>query len=189
MRGLRPDVSALSMVMLHSCPMDSFDCDDNDDGDDGCGLPFPDLIQDYDALPPGGCIYGNAPMLLWHVIKYPLLLVFALVVLFVYVPIFVDPQMRDAGQEVADAITAYHRANQAWPANLSDAEPYLPAGASWPVNPYNGRRIADTGSLEFVQETCAGMVYYEPVLADGEQVGYKLHVFGNNRRLMTLQGP
>lgn len=97
-----------------------------------------------------------------------------------------DRKMVDAANEIMLAINAYHVETSDWPDKIRDAAANLPPGTSWPVNPYNGAEIADTGKAAFDPATSVGNVYYEKFMREDQVVNYRLHVFGKDRELMIF---
>jgi hypothetical protein len=97
-----------------------------------------------------------------------------------------DREMMHAAKLLAEAIDTYFRENSEYPDKLREVEPYLPAGTSWPVNPYNGKPIEDTGSIDFDPATSVGNVGYERVWRDEQQTTYQLHVYGEHGRLYVI---
>jgi hypothetical protein len=97
-----------------------------------------------------------------------------------------DAKMMEAAKIVSQAIDNYHRDNAAWPETLDQTEAYLPGAVAWPVNPYNRKALADTGSPDFDPATSVGMVFYQRIYRDGEQTSYMLHVFGAKGSLYII---
>ena len=94
-----------------------------------------------------------------------------------------DAEMVERARLIGEAVNAYHRDTAEWPERLRDAGGYLPAGTAWPVNPYNGQPIEDTGSREFDPQASVGMVFYEKFYRDEQLMNYQLHVFGDAGKL------
>lgn len=97
-----------------------------------------------------------------------------------------EREMMQAAKIVAAAIDNYHSDTAEWPDSLEQAKSYLPPDTAWPVNPYNGAPLADTGSPEFDPQKSVGMVYYQKMSRDGELVSYQLHVFGARGKLYII---
>jgi hypothetical protein len=116
-----------------------------------------------------------------------LLLLLAVLLLVVFVPwrrlSGNDAEMVERARLIGEAVNAYHRDTVEWPERLRDAEGFLAAGKDWPVNPYNGQPIEDTGSREFDPATSVGMVFYEKFYRDEQLMNYQLHVFGDRGKL------
>jgi len=97
-----------------------------------------------------------------------------------------DREMMHAAKLIAGAIDTYFREYSEYPDKLREVEPYLPPGETWPVNPYNGKPIEDTCSIDFDPATSVGMVAYERVWRDDQQTTYQLHVYGEHGRLYVI---
>ena len=97
-----------------------------------------------------------------------------------------DREMMHAAKLLAGAIDTYFRELSEYPDKLRDVEPYLPPGESWPVNPYNGKPIEDTGSDKFDPATSVGMVGYERIWRDEQQTSYQMHVYGEKGKLYVI---
>jgi hypothetical protein len=97
-----------------------------------------------------------------------------------------DLKMMRAAKVLATAIDNYHSDNATWPDTLEQVRASLPAGTPWPVNPYDGKELADTGSPDFDPATSVGMVYYQRTFRDEEQSSYMLHVFGTSGKLYII---
>lgn len=97
-----------------------------------------------------------------------------------------DREMMRAAKIVAAAIDNYHADTAEWPDSLEQAKSYMPPDTAWPVNPYNGAPLADTGSPEFDPQKSVGMVYYQKMLREDQLVNYQLHVFGERGKLYII---
>lgn len=97
-----------------------------------------------------------------------------------------DKEMLERVAIISDALSNYQLAYAEWPESLSDARQFLAYGERWPVNPYDGRPIADTGSPEFDPAMSVGMVYYQKLYREERLVNYQLHVFGERGKLVIL---
>jgi hypothetical protein len=97
-----------------------------------------------------------------------------------------DREMMAAAKTLAKAINDYHSDIASWPETLDQVRANLPAGTPWPVNPYDGKELADTGSPDFDPATSVGMVYYQRMIRNDEQVSYMLHVFGQKGKLFIF---
>lgn len=107
----------------------------------------------------------------------------------IYGPILRDDMMRDEDESVYKAVMIYYAMDKQWPESLEQVREDPDSLYPWPVNPYNHKPIADTGSPDFNRATSVGMVHYVPVMKDGKQVGFKLHVFGRTGEIDVLFGP
>ena len=94
-----------------------------------------------------------------------------------------DAEMMAAAKAISKAIDAYQGDYAAWPESLEQVKPYLP---EWPVDPYHGNPIVDTGSAEFDAATSSGMVYYQKLYRDEQLVNYQLHVFREHGKLYII---
>ena len=94
-----------------------------------------------------------------------------------------DAKMMRAAKVIAKAVNEYHIEYAEWPESLQGASPFLP---SWPVNPYDGKPVADTGSPDFDAATSVGMVYYEKFYREERLMNYQLHVFGDKGKLYII---
>ena len=94
-----------------------------------------------------------------------------------------DAEMMAAAKAIAKAINAYQGDYAEWPVSLDLAKPYLP---DWPVNPYDGKPIGDTGSPDFDPAISVGMVYYQKLYRGEQLVNYQLHVFGEKGKLYII---
>jgi hypothetical protein len=97
-----------------------------------------------------------------------------------------DREMMHAAKVISEAINECYRANSEYPDKLREAEPYLAPGETWPVNPYNGKPIEDTGSMTFDPATSVGMVGYERIWRDEQQTTYQLHVYSEKGKLYVI---
>lgn len=97
-----------------------------------------------------------------------------------------DAEMMYAAKQIAELINEQFSNSTEYPGSLAELRQMLPANKVWPVNPYNGQEIADTGSREFDASKSIGMVYYEKILRDEQQVNYNLHVFGDKGKLYII---
>ena len=97
-----------------------------------------------------------------------------------------DAEMMAAARIISNAVNSYHSDTAEWPESLALAESYLPPGTTWPVNPYNGKEIGDTGSPDFDPDTSVGMVYLQKMYRDGQLVNCQLHVFGERGTLYII---
>ncbi len=97
-----------------------------------------------------------------------------------------DLKMVEAAQVLVVAINSYHSDTADWPENLADVREKLPPMTSWPVNPYNGNEISDTGTAEFDPATSIGNVFYEKFRREDQIMNYRLHVFGDKGKLMIF---
>jgi hypothetical protein len=97
-----------------------------------------------------------------------------------------DREMMHAAKVLSEAINEYYRANSEYPDKLREVEPFLPVGTAWPLNPYTGTPVEDTGSMTFDPATSVGMVAYERVWRDEQQTNYQLHVYGEHGRLYVI---
>ena len=98
-----------------------------------------------------------------------------------------DEKMRGQAALLEKAVMRYHADEADYPAELEQASPYFPVAGQWPTEPYNGQRIADTGTDEFDPSGSVGMVHYMRIETDGE-TGYRLTVFGRDGILQTRWG-
>lgn len=94
-----------------------------------------------------------------------------------------DAVMVERARAIMLAVNTFHQDNAEWPDTLREAERCLKAGTSWPLNPYSGRPIEDTGSPDFDPAESVGMVYYEKFFRDELLMNYRLHVFGDKGKL------
>jgi len=94
-------------------------------------------------------------------------------------------QMR-AAKSIALAIDDYYADTSNYPDALTDVKSYFGAEGGWPVNPYDGKPIADTGSPGFDPATSVGMVYYQKMYRDEMLINYQLHVFGAKGKLYII---
>ena len=97
-----------------------------------------------------------------------------------------DADMMNAAKQIAELINDQYSSSTEYPNSLAELKQSVPAGKIWPVNPYNGKEIADTGSREFDPNKSVGMVYYEKIFRDEQQVNYNLHVFGEKGKLYII---
>lgn len=97
-----------------------------------------------------------------------------------------DLEMMQRVHIITDAISNYQLANAELPDSLEVIRAHVPPGEHWPVNPYNNKEIADTGSPKFDPNTSVGMVYYQKFYRDDVVVNYQLHVFGEKGKLKIL---
>ncbi|MCC7477293.1 hypothetical protein IT575_02445 [bacterium] len=97
-----------------------------------------------------------------------------------------DRTMVEEAQVLVVAINSYHSDTADWPENLADVREKLPPGAVWPVNPYNGNEITDTGSATFDPAGSVGNVFYEKFRREDQIMNYRLHVFGDKGTLMIF---
>jgi len=97
-----------------------------------------------------------------------------------------DAEMMAAAKTVAKLIDEYFREGFEYPETFDELKVLLPPNKPWPVNPYNGKPLADTGSRDFDPETSVGMVYYERIFRDEQMVNYNLHVFGERGKLYII---
>ena len=97
-----------------------------------------------------------------------------------------DAQMMAGAKRIAKLIDEYYSDSSDYPETLEQLRPMLLPTDKWPVNPYNGREIADTGSPKFDAATSVGMVYYQKLYRDDQMVNYQLHVFGEKGKLYII---
>jgi hypothetical protein len=97
-----------------------------------------------------------------------------------------DFEMMRAAKLINEAIIACHTETSEWPDTLEQAKSYMPSKAAWPVNPYNGKHIADTFSPDFDPAKSVGMVYYQKLTRDEQVVNYQLHIFGDKGKLYII---
>lgn len=97
-----------------------------------------------------------------------------------------DVDMMHAAKLIAAGIDNYFSDTSDYPAMLRDAEPYLPDKLAWPVNPYTNMPIEDAGSPTFDPAKSVGMVAYERIWREEQQVSYQLHVFGEKGKLYVI---
>lgn len=91
-----------------------------------------------------------------------------------------DSVMIRRATEIAAAIVRVQRAGAEYPNTLEEARGGLPAGSEWPLNPYNGNPIMDTGKPQFEGEASVGNVCYNKVIKDEEITNFSLTVFGRS---------
>ena len=94
--------------------------------------------------------------------------------------------MMGAAKQISRLVNEYHSDSAEWPESLDDVKWYLPASVKWPVNPYNGEPVADTGSRDFDPETSVGMLYYEKIYRGEMLVNVQIHVFGEKGKLYII---
>jgi hypothetical protein len=87
---------------------------------------------------------------------------------------------------IRNAVDAYRGDTSDFPEEIRQAERFLPLGATWPVNPYNGKPIEDTHSPDFDPAKSVGNVYYEVFSREEQVVGCRIHVFGDKGKLTIL---
>ncbi len=104
------------------------------------------------------------------------------------------------GSRLAKAIDDYMFQKGEYPSLLTDVEPNIKQHSPWPVNPFTNRPVVDTGDVRFDPLTSPGNACYEriiagegtegydAVLAQSGQVGYRLHVFGEDGVLRVYTG-
>lgn len=97
-----------------------------------------------------------------------------------------DLKMVQAAVVVKKAINNYRFETAELPEEISWCREYLPAGETWPVNPFNGEELADTKSPDFDAATSVGNVYYQKFYRNEVLVGFQLHVFGDKGKLHIL---
>ena len=97
-----------------------------------------------------------------------------------------DAEMMKDAKMISRLIDNYFSDSSDYPDTLDQLKPMLTPDQKWPDNPYDGKPIADTGSPKFNPATSVGMVYYEKVFRDGQQVSYMLHVFGDKGKLYII---
>lgn len=97
-----------------------------------------------------------------------------------------DAKMMQSAKLIAQAINDYHSDYAQWPEKIEQASECLPAGTPWPVNPYDGKPIRDTGSPDFDEATSVGMVYYQRTFRNEVQTNFLLHVYGTNGELGVI---
>ena len=109
-----------------------------------------------------------------------------------------DVRAMGVGKRMSEAIDEYQFAHGEFPPELAMVQPYMHK-VRWPDNPIKGQPIVDTKSPVFTSTSSPGNVYYErliegggfsgydSVLADERQVGYILHVFGEEDEVWTYK--
>jgi hypothetical protein len=97
-----------------------------------------------------------------------------------------DAEMMKAAKQIAELIDEQFSDTSEYPDSLAQLRQMVPVGKIWPVNPYDGKEIADTFSRDFDPEKSVGMVYYEKIFRDEQQVNYNLHVFGDKGKLYII---
>ncbi len=97
-----------------------------------------------------------------------------------------DAEMMKAAKQIAGFIDEQFSDSTEYPGSLAELRQMLPANKVWPINPYNGTEISDTGSRDFDSSKSVGMVYYEKTFRDEQQVNYNLHVFGDKGKLYII---
>lgn len=97
-----------------------------------------------------------------------------------------DAEMLTAAKQVAKLIDEYYREFAEYPETISQVRPLLPPAVKWPVNPYNGDEITDTGSREFDPANSPGNIFYEKIYRDEQMVNYQLHIFGEKGKIYIL---
>jgi hypothetical protein len=125
----------------------------------------------------------------WVIAGVLLLTVAAAVYRCAYGPALWDDRMLDAAGTVQQSILVYYGVHGQWPESLEQVKADQDLGIDWPENPYHHQPITDSGSPDFAGAASVGMVHYEPVLRDGQQVGFKLHVFGKTQKLEVISYP
>lgn len=98
-----------------------------------------------------------------------------------------DVQMLKQARIINSAVARYHLDNAEYPSSLDYVVQYFPKDKEWPVVPYNGLDLHDTGSPEFSGPDSVGMVHYEKLDVEGK-TGYRLYVFGREAVLKVMWG-
>lgn len=91
-----------------------------------------------------------------------------------------DKIMIGRATEIAAAIVRIQRGGAEYPATLEEARAGMAPGAEWPVNPYNGEPIRDTGNPQFEGPASVGNVCYNKVMKEDEITNFSLTVFGRS---------
>ncbi|MEP0813462.1 MAG: hypothetical protein HRF49_02195 [bacterium] len=97
-----------------------------------------------------------------------------------------DYEMMKGAKRISRLIDEYFRDVAEYPESLEQVKQYLLPNEKWPENPYTKKPIADTGSRNFDPAASVGMVYYERIFRDEQQVNYNLHVFGDRGKLYII---
>ena len=97
-----------------------------------------------------------------------------------------DAEMMAAGKRIAGYIDVYFAEGAEYPESLDQVKPLALPSEGWPVNPYNGKPIEDTGSPTFDKQRSVGMVYYQKMARDEQVVNYQLHIFGDKGKLYII---
>lgn len=97
-----------------------------------------------------------------------------------------DAEMMVAARQISRLIDEYFREFAEYPETVEQARPMLPPAVKWPVNPYNGAEITDTGSRDFNPEISPGNIFYEKIYRDEQLVNYQIHIFGEKGKIYIL---
>jgi len=97
-----------------------------------------------------------------------------------------DKEMVHQGRVIEQAVVAFYQSNAEFPLSLNEVVQYFPTDGKWPIEPYNGASIHDTGSPVFNKQDSVGMVHYEKL--GEEKAGYRLYVYGREEVLIILAG-
>ena len=101
-----------------------------------------------------------------------------------------DPQQRamlKAAGVIRVQLSDYFQDNLTLPQSLTDLEGYMRPDHDWPLNPYTGLPVEDSGSAEFDPAKSPGTVHYEPLRRGGQLIGWKLYVFSAQGELRCYQ--
>lgn len=98
-----------------------------------------------------------------------------------------DMQMRVQAAQIEKAVMRFYADEADYPDSLEQVTQYFPASGVWPLEPYNGESMRDTGTDEFDPNSCVGMVHFERLDKEGK-TGYRIAVFGREGILETRWG-
>ena len=98
-----------------------------------------------------------------------------------------DMKLRVQAAQIEKAVMRYHADEADYPDNLEQVTQYFPVSGVWPLEPYHGQSMRDTGTDEFDPQDSVGMVHYVRLDVEGK-TGYRITVFGREGILETRWG-